>query len=98
MIDEKNGVIVATGTTFKGDILDCAERGGLFENCHYNLSVSLESEGEDKSVVSVRLEGNVTQKRRKHFLIIPLWLESRQVVCGSTGRLEHELFAHLQHQ
>ena len=97
------GVILASGATPLGDIIDCGPRPrspeDYFEECRYSLCIVMDAVSETSSLVTVRLEGNVTLHSRQYSypLGIPLWYVSDELTCTSTGRLEHDLFACLRH-
>ncbi len=94
--DKESGVITASGTTIKGQIIDCDTKGGAFDKCEYKLSISVDSFAESASVVSVRLSGEVTQSLRKHVGPVPTSTVKTAIACFSNGSFEKELFEYLK--
>ena len=94
--DKETAVITASGATIRGKIIDSSTRSNQSIDCRYVLSISVDATSEDDAVVEVRLSGEMTQMRYKHFLIIPIFAVKTQVACHSTGVLEKELFDYLR--
>jgi hypothetical protein len=92
VINQNDGVILASGPAVKGEFVDSAARldgeDDYFEDCQYTLCIVLESRDERNSVISVRLGGTVVMHVRQYLFYLPLWYVRQEVVCDSTGKLE----------
>jgi hypothetical protein len=95
MADKTAGIINASGPINSKTNVDCSRNKGKLGDFRYNLAISLNKVSDSETSLTVMLNGEANNIRRRHFLVIPTTTVKTPVPCTSTGLLEKELFQYL---
>ncbi len=94
VMEKDSGIIIATGRSDPGGIINCKGSKGRLVNYQYKLSISLDKLSTGTRI-TVMLSGEADSLRRRHLLFIPTSTVKNAVSCTSAGILEKELFSFL---
>jgi hypothetical protein len=93
--DRTAGIINASGPVSSKTNVDCSQNKGKLGDFRYNLAISFNKVSDSETSLTVMLNGEANNIRRRHFLVFPTTTVKTAVACTSTGVLEKELFQYL---